>query len=280
MSGAELASASGALVAELSDTFLAHREGKIVVFEVYLDESGTHHDSQIVGVGAAWADKSEWTKWTRDWNKAKWPIRVHHSVDCHNRVGEWDGWCREQRDNYVRRILPVIERHEIRGVISAVDKGEITRVLKEKHNMVIAENLMVRGWYFICLVWAIRSAWEALAREGVDNIAFVHEQNEFGHEAQEAFSVVQARMADSNATFGIGSKAVYPPLQCADILAYEGNHQMRDFKRPLRKPLMAIDRTFKRFYFKKYDKTEVSEIVDFTAHYLNRILAEFSKSGG
>jgi hypothetical protein len=46
-------------------------------------------------------------------------------------------------------------------------------------------------------------------------------------------------------------------------LAYEGNRQMRDFGKPLRKPLEAIDPTLTRFKFAKYDKAEVEPIVDF-----------------
>lgn len=39
-------------VLDASDVFLADREGILVVLNVYLDETGTHEDSPILGVGA------------------------------------------------------------------------------------------------------------------------------------------------------------------------------------------------------------------------------------
>lgn len=274
MMRADSAEMVGRSVAEISDTFLAHREGVVVVIEVYLDETGTDGPSRIIGVSAVWAPKDVWRDWTVAWLKAKAPIRVHHSVDCHGRKGEWKGWQRADRDAYVLRILPVIRDHYIRGVMAAVDKGEIKRLLAERHRIDMDAQELVRGYYYVCVSWALRSAWNALDRAGHDNIAFVHETNDFGTLAYEAFRQTQRHFPGKSGQFAFGSKLQYPPLQCADVLAYEGNHQMRDFAQPLRKPLEAIDPTGSRFSFRKYDKTEVGQLAEFTANYISRISKE------
>ncbi|MER8501296.1 DUF3800 domain-containing protein [Mesorhizobium sp. M0904] len=248
----------------------------MVVIEVYLDESGTDHDSQILSVSAVWASKEDWQIWTLEWIVAKAPIKIHHSVDCHNRHGEYEGWTREERDRHVKRILPVVKNHYIRGIIAAVDRRKLSEVLAHKHSLAIKPEDMVRGWYYICLQWALRSTWEKLASEGHDNIAFVHEANQYSAAATEAFQQVQRHFPGKSATFNFGSKTRHPPLQCADVLAYEGNHQMRNFRGPLRKTLQAIDPSFSRFSFRKYDDEEVDQIADFTAQYLRRVASELA----
>ena len=45
---------------------------------------------------------------------------------------------------------------------------------------------------------------------------------------------------------------------------------MRNFKRPRRKPLVAIDPLGNRFGYLKYDKDEVEELVDFTVAFAKR----------
>ncbi|WP_457935790.1 DUF3800 domain-containing protein [Mesorhizobium sp. 10J20-29] len=270
----ESAQTIGESVRSAGDTFLAHREGIVVVIEVYLDETGTDHASQIIGVSAVWATKEDWSAWTIDWIKAKAPIRIHHSVDCHGRHGEWEGWSKPDRDKYVLRILPVIRNHYIRGIVAAVDKREINRILSEDHGIKLDPQELVRGYYYVCLQWAIRSSWSELDKAGHRNIAFVHETNDFGARAFEAFRQSERHFPDSDAQFGTGSKLKFPPLQCADLLAYEGNHQMRDFQKPLRKPLEAIDPTGRRFSFRKYDKSEVGQLAEFTANFVKRLSAE------
>ncbi|MER8452918.1 hypothetical protein NKG60_23510 [Mesorhizobium sp. M1428] len=274
------AEVSGAIVAEMSDTFLAHREGVIVVIEVYLDESGIHHDSEITSVSAVWATKEVWTNWTLEWLKAKAPVRIHHSADCHNFNGEFKGWSKDHRDDYVvNRILPVIRDNFIEGHFAAVASGEFTKQLKDRHQLAIPPAWIAEGHYSICLSWAIRAAWDLLAARGEKNIAFVHENNDFGSIALKTFGWLEEKYPDRSATFAFGSKMRYPPLQCADVLAFEGNRQMRGgfYNKPRRKPLEAIDPVGNRFGYLKYDKSEIGPMIDFSAEFLTRAYGELAQ---
>lgn len=237
-----------------------------MALEVYLDESGTHDQSPVVSVSAVWATRDEWVDWTVEWLKAQAPIKFHHSVDCHNRSGEFRGWDQGERDKYVKRILSVIRDRNICGHFACIDVAEISRLLMARYEIQVTPREMIRGYYFICLSWAIRSACDVLLREGWKEITFIHEDNDFLDEATRAFNYVSAEFPDAVLSFRFGSKAAYTPLQCADILAYEGNRQVHGgWKRPLRKPLEAIDPIGKRFGFLKYDQTQVGPIVDFMA---------------
>lgn len=262
-----------AIVSDFNDVFLSDKNGVVVVIRVFLDESGTHNDSQILSVSAVWASPQDWNKWTLDWIDAKAPIEIFHSVDCHNRNKEFSGWTREQRDAYVKKLLPVIGNHQIEGHFSAVDKREIRAILKRKHSIDLDERRLVEGYYEVCLSWALRGAIEQLIKRGHDNIAFVHEENQYGEIAYRSYDFVRKRFPDVVTSFSFGSKRAYPPLQCADIIAYEGNRQTRNFSRH-RRPLQAIDPIGSRFGYYKYDKSEVEPLADFMAEFIHQIQNE------
>jgi hypothetical protein len=267
-------------VYEISDSILAGRDGLIVVIEVYVDESGTHDDSKNVAVSAVWADKTEWFRWTLDWVAAKAPIKVYHSVDCHNRDGEYAGWTKEQRDEHVLRVLPVIRDHAIFGHFAAVSKSAIVSSIQAK----TAPNIgpLVRrfigdGIYLVCLYWAIRSAWEHLYSQGHREVAFFCENNQYAHDMLDVFTSLRELHPDWKATFTVGSKGDYVPLQCADIVAFEGNRQMQiqpNFHAKRRKPLEAIDPIGNRFGFLKYTAEEVGPMANFIIERLKRLAEE------
>lgn len=201
-----------------------------------MDESGTHDDSEYVVVSATWATPAIWGEWTIDWLKAKSPIQVHHSTDCHNFKGEYQGWSRTKRDAYVQRILPTIGKHWIQTKIATLPKREF--------NQRLANRPDVRDWlgntYFVVVMWALNRTWSHLQRSGATKISFIHETNQYQNLALDAFRFLQARYPGCSASLKFGSKLSHPPLQCADVFAFEGNRQMRD-KRSWRLPLKAID---------------------------------------
>ena len=268
----------GERVCEIGDTFLAHRHGMLAVIEVYLDESGTHHGSPAMSVAAVWAAKSDWANWTIDWVQSKAPIRIFHAVDCSNRDGEFKGWGKAKRDIFViKRILPVISRHYIRGTAAAIDLKALAASLLSRHGLVMDPSENARGWYYICVQWAIRAAWEEIrSSDQKSQIAFVHEENQYAAAGYESFRQVKRHFPDDEATFSFGSKGGFPPLQCADLLAYEAYQQMRNSPKPLRPPLAAIDPSYRRFSFRKCDANEIDGIADFTANYLTRVASELA----
>ena len=257
------------VVWELSDTLLAHRAGVVVVIEVYLDESGTHSASPVVAVSAVWADKDEWASWADKWDDAKSPIKIHHSVDCHNRKGEFDGWTRAQRDKYVKRILPVIRESNIAGHFAILEKEKILKAIEDRHGVRLPQNLAIEGYYSICFNWAVRSAAEFLRRQGHDNIAFIAETNQYTPSAMSMFNALHQREIVGDSTLAFGSKQSYKPLQCADIVAYEGNRQMRNgHSHERRVPLQAIDPVGDRFGYVMPPEADISRMADITGEFL------------
>ena len=115
--------------------------------------------------------------------------------------------------------------------------------------------------YRACLQWVLLRTWERLEREGFKDIAFFHETNQYASIATDVFVDVQKRFPNSAANFTMADKCKWVPLQCADILAYEGNHQMRDTSKA-RKPLDAIDPTRTRISYVYLREGALGELAD------------------
>ena len=248
---------SAQYVWELSRTALCDADGIVFVLRVFMDESGTHGGSPVLTVGAAWAKPSVWKKWTKDWNLAKKPINVHHSTDCHNRNGEYKDWSRERRDAYVKRILPVIGNHGINGRISGIHlesfKKEIA--LRPKVVAVFGKPYIVR------FQWAISDICAVALNSGTKQVAFIHEHNDYENDACVAFNHVRARFPDMALSITFACKREFVPLQCADVLAFEGNRRLRTLGAARRLPLEVIDPTWDRIGYIEYDEKNMPEFV-------------------
>jgi len=235
---------------------------------VYLDESGTHDASRYTAVSAVWAPDEVWALWTVDWIKAKAPVKVHHTVDCHNFRGEYEGWSKIQHNFYVGRILSVIRSYEIHGRVAAYDKRELRTRLSDRPDIL---NWLPNA-YEICLQWVLKGVWHELKRQNVTRINFIHERNDYMLAAQEAYRYVRDAnfQGQPTSSFSFASKVQRPALQCADFFAYEGNQQMRSISRGLergerplpRKPLLAVDPHGTRTVFQKYSTDEVRQMAE------------------
>jgi hypothetical protein len=220
---------------EISRAALADQDGWIVVLRAFMDESGTHDNSPVVVVGLYVGKPKVWVEWTKDWNRNKKPIKVYHAVDCHNRDREFKGWERPKRDAFVAKMLPVLGRHPIVGIVVGIHMVAF-RAAMESHPEL---REMFGTPYTACFQWAVQTLISMLEEKG-DNqrIAFFHESNDYEEEANAAFSYLKAQKVLNNRimTLTFGGKDDFVPLQAADVLSYEGNHLLRDPSKPRRLP--------------------------------------------
>jgi len=220
---------------ELSRAVLADNDGMVAVLKVYMDETGTHDDSPIVAVGAYVGRPRAWKEWTKRWNIAKRPINVYHATDAQNLHGEFEGWSEHDRDELVKRILPVIAETGFPGIVIGINMIEFKEAMDGRDDL----SGVFGSPYEACFQWLVQSMmyiqWQTGSKE---RIAFVHECNDYQQEALQAFSYIKKHCNPQQSPIGIlfGDKANYAPLQAADILAYEGNKRMRDPGRPERRP--------------------------------------------
>ena len=72
----------------------------MTLLKTYMDESGIHDGAPVVTVAGYISRSKHWRAWTKDWNKAKRPIKIFHAdanilrgpgrADCATQVGKTD----------------------------------------------------------------------------------------------------------------------------------------------------------------------------------------------
>lgn len=242
------------------------------MLKVYLDESGTHDNSPIVTVSAVFAKPSVWKKWTKDWNQAKGPINVFHAVDCHNQSGEFSQMSREARINLTKKILPIIPKYDIGLSLSGIDRQQLNKALRNRTD--------VLRWfghpYLACLHWLIPNVCKKARIDGHEKVKFFHEENQFQKLALETYDYVKDKsqtVKQMNTSFSFVTKKDITPLQCADVVAYEGYKQMKQAAGGIRKPILSFDPD-EKLMFCGFWKDEADELATDLIKHHDRLVRE------
>jgi hypothetical protein len=260
----------------LRSTIVAFNEqgGVVAMLKIYMDESGIHDGSPVVTVGAWFGTPSTWRDFTKDWNQLKRPINVFHAADCANLEGEFKGWHPQDRDAYVAKLLPVIAKHGIGGVLI----GIVMKYFEDAMRAVPDLRDMFGTPYDACFQWNVQTFIDFNnQRGGTGRLAFFHETNDYQASANKSFEFV--KLNPNNTARGMsltfGGKDDFVPLQAADVLAYEGNKRLRDVDRPIRRAWTAIDPKANRIRVRYYGKKNMDRLVSS----LTRFRAELITSG-
>ena len=252
--------ASSLDVWELSRAVLCDKDGWIAVIKVYMDESGVHDGSPVLTVSAYLGKPKEWRDWTKAWHVAKRPINVFHAVAAQNLQEEFKGWSESDRDALVIRLLPVIADADFPGIVIGLNIFEFEKAMTGHDDL----RPLFGTPYAACFQWVVQVIMN-LHRQthSQERMAFVHEVNDYQGEALTAFAWVKqnAQLQDKVAGLLFGSKADYPPLQAADILAYEGNKRLRDVTRPERRPWKVLNPDG-RILAAQYGKDNMPDLID------------------
>jgi hypothetical protein len=249
------------LVYEMSRMVLGEADGYVIVIKVPMDESGVDNNTPVITVGAYVARPKLWREWTKHWNAAKRPIKVYHVADCANSHGEFAGWTAEQRDPFVIRLLDVMEASDIPGVVIGLHKAEFLKATKGREDL----RAIFGTPYTACFHWVVQTILNLATEHGSqERIGFIHECNDYQHEALDAFNWIKRNGNPPNKrVIGIqfAGKEDYVPLQAADMLAYEGNKRMREPSKAPRRPWRRLNPD-ERIVALHYGRDNMGELID------------------
>lgn len=237
---------------------LADQDGEVAVLKAYMDESGVHDGSEAITVAAYVGRPSDWQQWTKMWNAAKRPIKVYHAVDAQNRTGEFRGWTQERVAELVKRLLPITAESRIAAVVVGMNLNEFRKAVDAEPTL----RELFGNPYVACLHWTIQIILNLMFEtNNKERIAFIHENNSYHGGAYEVFDWIKkyGSRGKNIISLTFGSKEDYPPLQAADILAYEGNKRLRDPSRPERRPWTALGANE---FVLHYGKDNMAELVE------------------
>lgn len=264
--------ASAQQVWEFSRAFLNGERGIVTLLKTFMDETGVHEDAEMVAVAAYIGRPAVWRDWTKAWNAAKKPIKIVHAVDCANFKGEFAGWDKDRRDKWVANLLPVIPAHDLAGIVIGVHLHDLGAAMKA-----CPELLEMFGTpYTACFQWAISIIAEFATEYGKgERMAFVHEVNDYKGECLKAFEYIKDNLNPRKIpmTLSFGGKKDYPPLQAADILAYEGGKFLKNPTGTPRRAFTALDPDKTRIIARRYGKDNMPVLIKTLSDFRAKLLA-------
>jgi hypothetical protein len=247
-------------ILDAHDLALEGSDGVIAVLKAYMDESGVHDGSPICTVAAYMGRPQNWQEFAKKWKPAKRPINVFHAADCANLRGEFEGWDKTKRDEYVAKLLPVLTGTNLPGIVVGIDIREFGAAIAGRDDL----GQLFGTPYSACFHWVTQIIMlQAFQAGSAERIGFIHETNDFAGQAAEAFNYIKkfGNPYGTAVSLQFGGKEDYLPLQAADILAYEGNKRLRDVSKPERRAWTALDPDKTRLQCWYYGKNNIGNLV-------------------
>ncbi|MCZ6495804.1 MAG: DUF3800 domain-containing protein [Alphaproteobacteria bacterium] len=219
---------------------LADSNGQVGVFRGYLDESGIHEGARVVSVAGYFARPKEWKRFTHDWTRVLKPagIKCFHATDCQALEGEFKGWSADDRDELVKRLLPIIPRYAV-GFARALVLDDFHEALEGRNDL----KEIIEDPYKLCFQLLLQEALRQLQRNNSrEKIAVFHEQNDYQGSAQRSYDFLKEHH-DPNDNFlslTFGDAMRFVPLQAADILAFESGKRVLNKRGRKRRSYQAL----------------------------------------
>lgn len=195
----------------------------------YLDDSGTHDNSQVVLWAGLCANHFQWallTELSQQQLKApcpdKQPISRFHMTECYDSRGEFAGWTRTETDLSAHEFTNIILRAGIYGRAFATSRKDWDELITGNVKIIFgdAEGFCVRNCYLQVTRWAKEKAsydhelafiFDARPHRQAENSMLFDIHKQFSEENGEGPKLVSL-------TFGSSKELL--PLQAADLFAW------------------------------------------------------------
>jgi len=119
----------------LGEFRLLFRGDKVLFLQAYLDETGTHADSPVVGVGGMILDCDSWVCLSREWQKAldDEEIESMHATDLYTNGGIFrkKEWTKDKREAFINRLYEIIINTHPLVIGHAVKVADFDRAMEE-----------------------------------------------------------------------------------------------------------------------------------------------------
>lgn len=214
------------------------------LYTVYFDESGTHPDSDAAVVVDFVSNATKWAAFSEDWRQVLRDAGLEYfrMSLIENRQGPFADWAEDVKRDLLNRLLPIIKRHTFTSVGCVVKREWMDSHLSEFAQEICGDACGLAAlscFRHLGLRMQENDGWidgimESCA-SGSGALQLLFEEDSKITEWQEAHRINSMVFAE---------KREHPPLQAADILAYElYKHGLRKFRqedRNARYPLREL----------------------------------------
>ncbi len=212
----------------------------MAVYGAFWDESGVNKDDPWLTVAGLLSTTDHWVEFTADWQdqmeRLQIPRGVFHASRLHAPgATEYAGWTLERRRDATTALVDVIQKHVVGSVAISVPgptfRAEMAKV-PPKSNLrgQVGHPYAIAGR--LCMVEAAGLLRGNLKLEGAVTLNHLFASGADGYgqlmTVADYESFRPARVSYlSLGTFGFGAQQDNPPLQAADLLAWELNRWSR-----------------------------------------------------
>lgn len=235
----------------------------------YFDESGHTSDSKVLTVGAVIAKIEQWENFTEKWERRLRRAKVPalHMTDFERRIEPFAGWDQHKRASFITDVAAILKNNIELGVCHSVTLDDWNAVMPAIFPAE-ADFVRRRGPYVLLFQSCIEDIIKYVRVPAGLTIACVFDNSSFirGAIADHYVSIRRDQQLEQvlgDLTFMDTSKT--PPLQAADILAYEGykhivNQVIEYGTRPERKLHISLIKS-KRISAGWYDRQALQSFV-------------------
>jgi len=194
-----------------------------MTYTAYFDESGTHDDSQFVVVSGYVSSVQKWVEFSAQWMAAlrEWGLEFFHMTDFAVKAPPYDTWEEPERRERLARLLAIIKSHTCWSDATILPRRIFDEVFSARAKRICG------GAYGLCAAACLLSVAEWLRSKENDGwVAHVFEAG--AHGRGELARIFGANIKDPEQktylrllSLRFEDKRDFPPLQAADLLAYE-----------------------------------------------------------
>jgi hypothetical protein len=196
----------------------------VAILRAYFDESGTHVRSRVITIAGVVATPKRWVRLSRSW----WDVLGRHGVrgefkaaECVRGFKQYETWLPDRRDALRVALARLIDEHGLFAVGMSVPREEFER---EVRDYTTSETPAYDPY-----IWCMRMCLETIALDplrGSRRVACVFDAGHGGQiRAFDHFQAIRSKQRGWEKVYFASLNAApsdeYPPLQAADLLAFE-----------------------------------------------------------
>lgn len=250
-------------------------EKNFAMLSVYMDDSGSHDQSHNCVIAGYWGEVREWRRFQREWHAVllRYGIQEFKANEFWPRLSggrknpPYNGWSDDKSDAYINDLLMVIESRRVFPFASGILGDQWNQLLPHHKGILTfgAVDSDVQKALLMPLSMAVVGVLN-YCREG-RTMNFFFDDDPRNTRLTQAivacFGQIKARFMEEEGStcekigsFGFEDSKVSPPIQAADLLAYEAHRWAKgaqgDRNFPLRdsyKRALSRARTIEDFRF-------------------------------
>ncbi|HEV2102254.1 MAG TPA: DUF3800 domain-containing protein [Candidatus Acidoferrum sp.] len=211
------------------------------MIRAYFDETADEQSRKVYAIGGYWGEASQWDDFSYVWLDAleSQGISAFHATDFYGKRGEFKGWELQRSIAFVRELMQIIHRFDVYGFHAAVKIDDF--------GVAFPSVSQPNAPHMLCMRACIENVLY-MTEQLDEEVAFVFEDNQkAGYRPLVLYDLLKQKQIPGYKRMGSrGFVALkkFPPLQAADLIAWEGRkhlaNEVQELDVPLRKTLKLL----------------------------------------